>query len=174
MWLVTLTTIGQSIEHTLRMKQSPMLYVLEVFQYAASEDIDLEADQVYDTLIGMISPQALWSAVIGQYNNVIMDIYKFVIFLHFPLLGLHFISFWVGSWVWGLSYRFSVLASVWVSDCCAGVCLGIRVRPAGFWVTFGLYYGCHLGRVRAVYMTDTNDWSNLVTNFNYQPAGLRL
>jgi hypothetical protein len=51
-----------------------MLYALGVLQNAASEDIDLDADQVYDTLIGKISTQALWSAVIGQYNDVIMDI----------------------------------------------------------------------------------------------------
>ena len=50
-----------------------MLSALGVLQNAASEDIDLDADQVYDTLIGKISPQALRSAVIGQYNDVIMD-----------------------------------------------------------------------------------------------------
>jgi hypothetical protein len=37
------------IENTQRMKQSPLLYALEVLQNAASEDIDLDADQVYDT-----------------------------------------------------------------------------------------------------------------------------
>jgi len=72
--LVNLTTIARLIDNTLRMKQSPMLYALGVLQNAASEDIDLDADQVYDTLIGKISPQALRSAVIGQYNNVIMDV----------------------------------------------------------------------------------------------------
>ena len=72
--LVNLTTIDRLIENTQRMKQSPMLYALGVLQNAASEDIDLDADQVYDTLIGKISPQALRSAVIGQYNDVIMDV----------------------------------------------------------------------------------------------------
>jgi len=51
-----------------------MLYALGVLQNAASEDIDVDAGQVYDTFIGKIAPQALWSCVIGQYNNVIMDI----------------------------------------------------------------------------------------------------
>jgi hypothetical protein len=72
------------IENTQRMKQSPLLYALGVLQNAASEDIDLDADQVYDTLIGKISPQALRSAVIGQYNDVITDVSYFVIFLYFP------------------------------------------------------------------------------------------
>jgi hypothetical protein len=72
--LVNLTTIDRFIENTQQMKQSPMLCGLGVLQNAASEDIDLDADQVYDTLIGKISTQALWSAVIGQYNDVIMDI----------------------------------------------------------------------------------------------------
>jgi hypothetical protein len=72
--LVNLTTIDRFIENTQRMKQSPMLYALGVLQNATSEDIDLDADQVYDTLIGIISPQALRSAVIGQYNDVIMDV----------------------------------------------------------------------------------------------------
>ena len=71
--LVNLTTIDRLIENTQRMKQSPMLYALEVPQNAASEDIDLDADQVYDTLIGKIFPQTLRSAVIGQYNDV-MDV----------------------------------------------------------------------------------------------------
>jgi hypothetical protein len=62
------------IENTQRMKQSPLLYALGVLQNAASEDIDLDADQVYDTIIGNISPQALRSAVIGQYNDVITDV----------------------------------------------------------------------------------------------------
>jgi len=51
-----------------------MVYVLGVHQNAASEDIDFNADQVYNTLLGRISIQALWSAVIGQYNDVIMDV----------------------------------------------------------------------------------------------------
>jgi hypothetical protein len=72
--LENLTTIDWLIDNTQQTKQSPMLYALGVFQNAASEDIDLDADQVYDTLIGKISPQALQSAVIGQYNEVIMDV----------------------------------------------------------------------------------------------------
>jgi hypothetical protein len=47
---------------------------MAVLQNVASEDIDLDADQVYETLMGKISPQALQSVVIGQYNNVIMDV----------------------------------------------------------------------------------------------------
>jgi len=50
--LVNLTTIDRLIENTERMMQSPMLYALGVLQDAASEDIDLDADQVYDTMIG--------------------------------------------------------------------------------------------------------------------------
>ena len=38
-----------------------------------------------------------------------------MIFLYFPLLGLHYFSFGVGSWVWDLSFGFTVLVSVWVS-----------------------------------------------------------
>jgi len=51
-----------------------MLYALGVLENAASEDIDLDAVQVYDSLIGMISPQGLRSAVIGQYDNIMMDV----------------------------------------------------------------------------------------------------
>jgi len=51
-----------------------MQYALGVLLNAVSEDIDHDADQVYDTLIGKISPQVLQSAVIGQYNNVIIDV----------------------------------------------------------------------------------------------------
>jgi hypothetical protein len=56
------------------MKQSPMLYAVVVLQNAASDDIDLNADQVYDTLIRKSSPQTLQSAVIGQYHDVIIHI----------------------------------------------------------------------------------------------------
>jgi len=56
------------------MKQSPMPYAQGDFQNAASEDIDLDADQVYDSSIEKISPQAHRSAVIGQYHHVIMDV----------------------------------------------------------------------------------------------------
>jgi len=72
--LVNLTMIDWLIENTQRMKQPPMLYALGVLQNTASEDIDLDDDQLYDTLIRKISPQALRSAVIGQYNDVIMDV----------------------------------------------------------------------------------------------------
>ena len=51
-----------------------MLYSLRVLHNARSEDINVDADQLYDTLIGKISPQAVQSAVIGQYSNVIMDV----------------------------------------------------------------------------------------------------
>jgi len=37
-------------------------------------------------------------------------------------MGLRFFSFWVGSWVWDLSFRFTVLIPVWVSG----------VAPLGF------------------------------------------
>jgi len=57
--------IDRLIENTQRVQQSLMLYALGVIQNTASEDIDLNADQVYYTLIGKISPLALWSAVIG-------------------------------------------------------------------------------------------------------------
>jgi len=56
------------------MKQSPMLYVLRVLQNPASEDINLNGVQVYGTLIWKISPLALWTAEIGQYNNEIIDV----------------------------------------------------------------------------------------------------
>jgi hypothetical protein len=72
--LVNPTTIDPLIDNTQRMKQSPMLYALGVLQNAASEDVNLDADQVYDSLIGKITPQTLRSAVIGQYNDVIMDV----------------------------------------------------------------------------------------------------
>jgi len=62
------------IDHAQQMMQSQMLHMLRVSQNAASKDIDFNTDQVYDTLIGNISPQTLWSAVIGQYNNVIMNV----------------------------------------------------------------------------------------------------
>jgi hypothetical protein len=72
--LVNLTTIDRLIENPQRTKQSPMLYTLGVLQNAACGDLDLNVDQVYDSLIRKISPQALRSAVIGQYNDVIMDV----------------------------------------------------------------------------------------------------
>jgi hypothetical protein len=71
--LVMLAMIDRLIESTKQMKQSPMLYTLVVLQNAASEDIDYDADQVYDTLIGKIFPQALRSTVIGHYKDV-MDV----------------------------------------------------------------------------------------------------
>lgn len=51
-----------------------MQYMLASLQNAGSEDIDLNTDQVYHTLIENISPQALQSDVIGQYNNAIIDV----------------------------------------------------------------------------------------------------
>jgi len=71
--LVNLTRIDQLIENT-QLNPSPMLYSLRVLHNARSEDINVDADQLYDTLIGKISPQAVQSAVIGQYSNVIMDV----------------------------------------------------------------------------------------------------
>jgi hypothetical protein len=47
---------SQLIENTQQINQSPMLYALQVLQNAASEDIDFDADQVYDTFNGKISP----------------------------------------------------------------------------------------------------------------------
>jgi hypothetical protein len=72
--LVNVATIDQWIDNSQRMKKSSMLYVLRVLQNTASEDIDLDADQAYDIWIGQISPQALLSAVVGQCNDVIMDV----------------------------------------------------------------------------------------------------
>jgi len=125
--LVNLATINQLILYTLQTKQSPMLYTLRSLQNTASEDIDLNTDQLSDTLIGKISPQALQSNVIGQYNNIIMNISEFVIFLYFPFLGLHWFSVWVGSWVCDISFRFTGLFSDWVS----------RFTPLGFGLLLG-------------------------------------
>jgi hypothetical protein len=47
------------------MEHSSMLYALKVLQNAASEDINLDADQVYVIWIGKCSPQVLLFAVIG-------------------------------------------------------------------------------------------------------------
>jgi hypothetical protein len=72
--LANIAIIDWLIDNTQCMKQSPMLYGLGVLQNSASENIDLNADQIGDTLIGKISPQPVQSAVIGQYNDVIMSI----------------------------------------------------------------------------------------------------
>jgi len=53
------------------MKQSPIPYVLGVLQNPASEDIDFDADQVYDMIICKLSHSALWSAVIGHCYNAL-------------------------------------------------------------------------------------------------------
>jgi len=50
-----------------------MLYTLDVRMTTACEGIDLIANQVCDTLVGKISTQVFWSAVIDQYIDV-MDI----------------------------------------------------------------------------------------------------
>ena len=71
--LVNLATINSLIENAQQMKQSLMLYMLGVLQHTASEDIDIDDNQVYHTLIGKNSPHALRSTVIGQYNDV-MDV----------------------------------------------------------------------------------------------------
>lgn len=65
--------INPLMENTQRKKRSPMLYTLRVLQNTDSEDIDLDAAQRYDSCIGKISPQELWSAVIGRYYDV-MDV----------------------------------------------------------------------------------------------------
>ena len=70
---LNLTRIDRLIENT-QLSPSRMLYSLRVLHNAPSEDINVNADQLYDTLIGKISPQAVRSAVIGQYNNVTMDV----------------------------------------------------------------------------------------------------
>jgi len=57
--------IDRLIEYSQWMFISLMLYAWGVHYDAASEDINLNIDQVYDTLIGKISPQVLWSAGIG-------------------------------------------------------------------------------------------------------------
>ena len=54
--LMSVATIDRSIEISHRIKQSPMLYALGVLQNTACKDIDLNADQVYDTFIWKISP----------------------------------------------------------------------------------------------------------------------
>jgi len=64
--LQNLATIHPVHENTLRIIQLAMLNAQGVFQNAASENIDLDADQVYGSLIWKVSPQVLLSAVIGQ------------------------------------------------------------------------------------------------------------
>jgi len=56
------------------MKKPPTVYGPGVLQNAASEVNDVDADQLDDTLIGKISPQALRSAVIGQCSAVKMEV----------------------------------------------------------------------------------------------------
>jgi hypothetical protein len=48
--------INWLIGNTQRIKKSPMLHVLRVLPNAASEEIDFNAEQVYDPLVGKISP----------------------------------------------------------------------------------------------------------------------
>jgi len=47
-----------------------MLYMLGNHQNIASQKIKLDAVQVKDILIWMISPQILQSDVMDQYNNI--------------------------------------------------------------------------------------------------------
>jgi hypothetical protein len=54
--LVNLTTVDWLIKNTQRMRQSPMLCALGILQNAAREDVDLDADQVYDSFFGNTSP----------------------------------------------------------------------------------------------------------------------
>jgi len=72
--LVYLTMINRLIVNALRIKQSAMPYALGVLQNPASENLNLDADQEYETSIRKISPQALRSTVIVQYIDVIMDV----------------------------------------------------------------------------------------------------
>ena len=63
--LINLDTIDLLIEDAQRRKQSPMLYAFGILADADSEG-DVNAGQVYDTLIGRIPPQILRRALIGQ------------------------------------------------------------------------------------------------------------
>lgn len=70
---VDLTTIDLIIVYTQLIKHSLLPNALGVLQNASSENVDHDANQIPDTLIGMITSQALRCAVIGQYRDV-MDI----------------------------------------------------------------------------------------------------
>ena len=64
--LVNLDTIDVLIEDAQRRKQSPMLYAFGILTTDANSEGDVNAGQVYDTLIGRIPPQILREALIGQ------------------------------------------------------------------------------------------------------------
>jgi len=68
--LHNLTMSDLFIDNNQGNKQSPMLSALGVLQNPGSEDINLNADQVYNTWKGMMSPQALQSVVIEQCNDI--------------------------------------------------------------------------------------------------------
>jgi len=70
----TLRTLDWIIEMTPQIKQSSLLYAPRFRQNTASVDIYLNSDQVCDILIRKVSLQALWSAVIGQYNDARMEV----------------------------------------------------------------------------------------------------
>lgn len=61
--LVNLDTIDLLIEEAQRLKQSPMLHAFGVMVDCGA---DVEADQVYDALIGKRTPQSLKDVVIGE------------------------------------------------------------------------------------------------------------
>jgi hypothetical protein len=55
--LVYLAINNELIANTQPIKYLPMAYFIEVRQNAASEDNDLDADQVYNILIEQVCPQ---------------------------------------------------------------------------------------------------------------------
>ena len=71
---VNLAFIVLLMENTEQMQQFAILYCMRDLWTAASEDIALNAEDVFDTCIGKSFPQELQSAVMGQYNDVIIDV----------------------------------------------------------------------------------------------------
>jgi hypothetical protein len=72
--LEILPRLDPLIEPTQQWIKFPNQYVLTGRQNTARADIDLNADEVFHTWIAKISPQALQCNVIGQYNDVILDV----------------------------------------------------------------------------------------------------
>jgi hypothetical protein len=60
-----MATIDRLIEVAMRLKQQPVLYAFGVVSKAGAE---MDADEVYDVLIGKITPQMLKSRIVGQSN----------------------------------------------------------------------------------------------------------